>query len=81
MGGWPPTVFAVQERIRRFDESVVIDLGEAVLVRPPEVARRGGVEEVAQVRGARAVVGNLGYLCMLLKNISRRGPNSKRQPT
>ena len=64
MGGWPPTVFAVQERIRRFDESVVIDLGEAVLVRPPEVARRGGVEEVAEVRGARAVVRDL---CVKIK--------------
>lgn len=66
MGGRRPSasLVAAQERIRRSDESVVVDLGEAVLVGPPEVARRGGVEEVAQVRGARAVVGDLRP-CML----------------
>ena len=66
VGGRRPSasLVAAQERIRRLDESVVVDLGEAVLVGPPEVARRGGVEEVAQVRGARAVVGDLRP-CML----------------
>ena len=49
----------IQERIRRSDESVVVEFAEAVLVGAPEAARRGGVEEVTQVRGTGPVVGHL----------------------